>query len=674
MEGHPMNECCAILEGNTLTIENNRIARRYAWNHGHLIGQAITDKATGHTWGLTGSAPDCSFPGEAAEATDGALDVTECPATPIRPAHLQADVTMRLGGLEVLRRFRIYPDCPAIACDFYLRGRPAGGWGVAAAAETGLANVESIAALYGGTAQAVVLDRLCLRQKHLRLECAQFFDVTDRRNTLVASRAILPYRFETPLPGNLLLIQDALADRGLFILKEAPCSDAQLAWPGCDFVAKIGEIQTVGVGLAPSDLAPDAWTRGYGCVVGVANGGEFGLLSALRSYQERIRVHQANRDEMILLNTWGDRGQDTRIHESFALAELEAAARLGVTHFQLDDGWQSGQTSNSATAGGSLENIWARGDFWRPHPERFPNGLAPVVERSKALGIELCLWFNPSKDDSYAHWQDDADALIGLYRQYGIRTFKIDGVMIPDKRADRNLRAMFERVMAATNGQAVFNLDVTAGRRWGYHYGNEYGNIFLENRYTDWGNYHPHWTLRNLWMLSRTVPPQNLQIEFLNQWRNADRYDAHDPLAPGRVPFDYGFAITMMAQPLAWFEATGLPEDAFTAAPLIRTYREHQARIHAGRIFPIGAEPSGVGWTGFQSIRGDSGYLLVFREHNNRHKARLRLWDVGGRTIQGILVAGQGHDFTATADEDGCIEFRLPRPFSFALYTYHVNK
>ena len=67
-----------------------------------------------------------------------------------------------------------------------------------------------------------------------------------------------------------------------------------------------------------------------------------------------------------------------------------------------------------------------------------------MVERSKALGIELCLWFNPSKDDSYAHWRDDADMLIGLYRQYGIRTFKIDGVEIPDKRADLNLRAMFD--------------------------------------------------------------------------------------------------------------------------------------------------------------------------------------------------------------------------------------
>ena len=273
----------------------------------------------------------------------------------------------------------------------------------------------------------------------------QFFDVTDRRNTLVTSRNILPYRYEARLPGNLLLIRMRWPTGASFILKEAPCSDAQLAWPGCDFAAKIGEIQTVGIGLEPSDLDPGdqdrlEWTRGYGCVVGVATGGEYGLLSALRSYQEQIRIHQPGRDEMILLNTWGDRGQDTRIRESFALAELEAAARLGVTHFQLDDGWQAGQSSNSAFAGGSLENIWTRSDYWTPHPERFPNGLGPVVERSKALGIELCLWFNPSKDDSYAHWRDDADALIGLNRQYGIRTFKIDGVMIPDKRADLNLR------------------------------------------------------------------------------------------------------------------------------------------------------------------------------------------------------------------------------------------
>ena len=56
----------------------------------------------------------------------------------------------------------------------------------------------------------------------------------------------------------------------------------------------------------------------------------------------------------------------------------------------------------------------------------------------------------------------------------------------------------------------VFNLDATAGRRAGYHMLNRYGNIFLENRYTDWGNYYPYHTLRNLWMLSKYVPAEIL--------------------------------------------------------------------------------------------------------------------------------------------------------------------
>jgi len=665
-----MDECRAILENDTLTLENNLIQRQFAWNKGHLISQHIVDKCDGHTWTLAGTAPDCVFPGETREPADGALTVTRCPATPLKPEHVQADVMTRLGELDLLRRFRLYPNCPAIACEVYVRGQARGPWSSVRTSEGQLANIETLAAARQEPWLLPSLDRLGLAQPHLRLNCVQFSDVTDRRNTLAATRSLPPYRREAYLTGNLLLIHSMFDDAGLFVLKEAPCSDAQLAWPGCDFVVKQGEVQVTGVGLEPCDLKPDVWTRGYGSVVGVAAGGEFGLLSALHTYQRQVRVHQRGRDHMLMLNTWGDRGQDTKVRETFALAELDRAAQLGLTHFQLDDGWQSGQSSNSAFAGGSLENIWERADYWSPHPQRFPNGLAPVVERGKQLGIEVCLWFNPSKDKSYAHWRDDADTLIGLYRQYGLRTFKIDGVMIPDKAADLNLRAMFERVMEVTGGQAVFNLDVTAGRRWGYHYGNEYGNIFLENRYTDWGNYYPHWTLRNLWMLARYVPPQNLQIEFLNKWRNADRYPPDDVLAPCRVPFDYCFAITWMAQPLAWFEATQLPEEAFEIAPLVRLYREHQERIHAGQIFPIGDEPSGTGWTGFQSLRGDAGYVIVYREFNQRPTGRMRLWNLAGRTLRLTAVAGRGSDLITTLDENGELEFHLDQPFSFALYEY----
>lgn len=74
----------------------------------------------------------------------------------------------------------------------------------------------------------------------------------------------------------------------------------------------------------------------------------------------------------------------------------------------------------------------------------------------------------------------DAQAIIGLYKKYGICCFKIDGLQIPTKTAEQNLRRLFDTVLEQTNYEVIFNLDATAGRRGGYHYMNEYGNIFLE--------------------------------------------------------------------------------------------------------------------------------------------------------------------------------------------------
>ena len=36
-----------------------------------------------------------------------------------------------------------------------------------------------------------------------------------------------------------------------------------------------------------------------------------------------------------------------------------------------------------------LANIWKQNDYWTVHPQRFPRGLAPVVEAAKSLGISL---------------------------------------------------------------------------------------------------------------------------------------------------------------------------------------------------------------------------------------------------------------------------------------------
>jgi hypothetical protein len=673
-----IEQCKATLAGERLVLENDWIRREFLWNGGHLVSLRIEDVRAGQVWALTGQKPDCEFPEQAGEPAEGALEALRCAATAVSPEHLRVDCTYRLGGLWVRRRFRIYPNCPAIACEFYLKGKPDSTWRSKDASVAGLANIESEQAARQGQIQATVMERIAAAGRHLKLTAVQFFDVTDRRNNLTATRTVLPYRQETRLMGNLLLVRDVLGRQGLFVLKEAPCSDMQLAYPGCDFVSLRNETQVVGLGVQPEDLQADEWTRCYGIVTGVAGNDEYSLLTALRTYQSNLRVHKSGRDHMVLLNTWGDRSMTERLSERFCIEELEAGKRLGVSHFQIDDGWQMGEFSPRPAKEGRVriprrfEPSYRSSEFYAIDAERFPNGFDPVAEHAKKVGIELCLWFGPSSTDSYERWEADADVLIDLHRRYGIRTFKIDAVEIPDKMADVRFRAMLDKVMDAAGGEVVFNLDATAGQRFGYHYLTQYGNIFLENRYTDWANYYPHWTLRNLWTLSRYVPPQGLQIEFLNRWRNTDKYPADDPLAPCRVPFEYCFAVAMMAQPLAWFEASGLPAEAFAAAPLIRTYREHQERIHAGQILPIGEEPDGVSWTGFQSIREDGGYVLVFREYNERESADLTLWNLAGRRIAFKALLGQGEDFEAAADAKGQVTFALPGRHAFALYEYRV--
>jgi len=659
-----LSVCKAVLNDGILKLENNLIRRTYQWNEGNLISTSVTDLSTNYSWHLDGKTSDCSFPVKAAPK-EGKLEVKEMAATSVTPAYLEANVYTTLGELEIRRRFRIYPDCPAIACDYYLRGSYASDT-MASINKGNLQAIEGRPLSNITNTSSTFIERLALPDQHLRVKAVQFFDITDYNNTLVTEVSQVPFWRESTLAGNLLFINNLFNDHGIFILKEAPTSNVQLSSKGYDFSIKTSEILVAGIGVQATDISKDSWIRCYGFVTGISSGGEHGALSSLRRYQQNIRLHQPQRDDMIMMNTWGDRNQDKRIGEKFTMDELLAAKRLGITHFQIDDGWQTGRSKNTALGVGSLNNIWNNPRYWYPDTSKFPNGLSPVV----ALGKNCHLFYFQFT----FFWRDDANTLIRLYRDYGIRTFKIDGVQIPDKLADVNFRKLLDTVVAATERQAVFNLDVTAGRRTGYHYFNEYGNIFLENRYTDWSNYYPYTTLRNLWMLSKYVPAQNLQIEFLNNFRNKDKYPPDDSLAPGKLPFEYTFAITMMAQPLAWMEATGLPEQGFAIAPVIKKYQQLQTDIHAGKIFPIGNEPSGVSWTGFQSIQENKGYILIFRELNNKKEEAINTWIGEGKRVKLNPVLGQGKSMNVVAGKNGSITFSLPAVNSYSLYQYTVVK
>jgi hypothetical protein len=653
--------CRAELAGDVLVIENSLIRREFAWNGGAISTRLLLDRRSGQRWESSDSGPDLLFPNEPDAPRSEARMTSSVVATPWEREHLAVEVTYRQGGLEVKRIFRLFEDCPAIACELYLRGK--------SGCTTWLNREDTDGLQFKGRRPGPVMERVPYGARHLQLQSVQFFDRTDMFNALVQQQKAAPFRLSVCLQGNLLLAVDVREQAGFFILKESACSDVQGCNPGCDYVAHRGVAQLLGIGVEPCDLWTDDWLRCFGSVTGVASGGEQGVLEALRTYHTLRRPARPGRDTMVLLNTWGDRGGAGRVNESFVLQEIAAAARLGVTHLQVDDGWQVG---NFSDPGSKPLRI---GDFWEVNRKKFPRGLGPVVEAARQAGIELGLWYAAESADDYRHWENNADILIRLHREHGIRVFKSDGINLTSMRGATNLRRMFERVIRETNGQAYFNVDVTAGRRLGYHGLSEYGDVFVENRYTDWGNYYPHWTLRNLWQLSRYMPPQVLQMEFLNHTRNGGKYPEGDPLAPARVPIDYCFAICMMSQPLAWFEASQLPEALMgVLAPLIRTYLRHVEAIFAGQIFPIGEEPSGVSWTGFQSANGTAGYVLVFRELNERSQALLRLRHAAGKSLAFTHVAGAGADFRATADADGGVPFALPKAFGFALYAYQVSR
>ncbi|WP_278961283.1 alpha-galactosidase [Parabacteroides johnsonii] len=661
-------DCKIELKQDTLTIENSQIKRSWLWNNGNLITCKLEDKGNGLAWQLRNNQPDLSLPGEEKEGSEASIRIEEVPASLQYTHHLRATVEYKAGNLQVRKILKIYPDCPAIACELYLKGQASQKWIKALDNPADLQNIEKLTQNSQG-GNVPVMEQLMLEGKHWQLEAVEFFDVTDRFNTLVRPVHALSYR-DCLYRGNLLFAENTEKEAGFFMLKEAPTSNVQLYYPGGDYLVSEGTFRMVGLGVDSADIKTDEWTKAYSYVTGTFRSSEKQKRMALRNYQMRIRPFLEDRDEMVMLNTWGDRGQDTRVNEAFCLKELELAAKLGVTHFQIDDGWQAGRSANSAY-GGSFKNIWDNPDYWTPDPDRFPNGLAPIVKRGKELGIEVCLWFNPSIQHDYADWQKDADALIALYEKYGIRTFKIDGTFFDNKLAESRLRSLYNRVMEATGWKAVLNLDATAGRRGGYFFFNEYGNIFLENRYTDWGNYYPYWSLRNLWMLSRYVAPQSLQIEFLNKWRNKEKY-AGDKFAPSTYSFDYLFAITMAAQPLAWFEASNLPDEAFPTGGVIQKYKTVQHDFHTGYVFPVGDEPSGKSWCGFQSVKDRKGYFLLFRESNEEESFDMDTFFEPGEQVEFIPVLGAGKAFRSIVGKDGRIRFSLSEPNSYVLYSYRV--
>lgn len=404
--------------------------------------------------------------------------------------------------------------------------------------------------------------------------------------------------------GNIFILTEKFSGEKLAVIKNSLTGKRE------EYNIKAEPMQimhTLGFGIDFKKLSRDFYTYSYSVAVGVIESDH------LKEIKEYYLDEYTKKTSYIISNTWGDRSQDKCICEEFIKKEIDKAHFLGVDIVQIDDGWQQGTTANSVLA---QSNVWGSGyrdnkDFWNIHKDKFPNGFLWITEYAASKGIKLGLWFSPDAKNSYEAWQEDAKTLCDLYDKYKIEHFKIDGVTITDKESEENFVSLLTYVDDHTKGKATFNLDITAGERLGYLYSRKFGELFVENRYTDWGNYYPHATLRNLWQLSKYIPTTKMQFEVLNPERNKDKYT--DDLAPSTYDIDYIFASVMVANPLIWMEMSSLSvENLNKLQKIISVYRKYREDFVC--VEPIGDTPDGFSLTGFKIFGKENNYVVLLKE------------------------------------------------------------
>ena len=95
-----------------------------------------------------------------------------------------------------------------------------------------------------------------------------------------------------------------------------------------------------------------------------------------------INPRFVNASRPIVLNSWEAVYFD---YDEKKICELIAAIKgSGIDTFVLDDGW----------FGNRNDEFTGLGD-WTPNPEKFPNGLKPVIDFTHENGLKFGLWFEP---------------------------------------------------------------------------------------------------------------------------------------------------------------------------------------------------------------------------------------------------------------------------------------
>lgn len=177
-----------------------------------------------------------------------------------------------------------------------------------------------------------------------------------------------------------------------------------------DVVMQAGELMPDG------DVVDDVYETPWAYAAFSARGLN-GVMQTMHSFlrAQVLPKSVVKKPRLVHLNTWEAVYFN---HELDALRALATrAAEIGVERFVLDDGWFKGRGNDRAGLGD-----------WIPDKQKFPDGLAPLIEHVRRLGLEFGLWVepemvNPDSDlaRAHPHWlRREADGSLLLQRHQAV--------------------------------------------------------------------------------------------------------------------------------------------------------------------------------------------------------------------------------------------------------------
>ena len=422
--------------------------------------------------------------------------------------------------------------------------------------------------------------------------------------------------------GNILYA-DFPDGAGVGYFQAAPPSGERRDLELYDFRFDGGWIHSCCWGLVPEAFRPGIWLRGYVHTL-FWYGDSRERMRIVKRLQMRLNPFDFAHHGAIMVNPWGCGRLPELASRRFTEAELEAAAEIGATHYQIDDGWQHGACLAELTR----RNRCLTPEFWAVSPERFGGSFAAVSRRAGACGLGLGLWLAPSCNREYRDWRDTLRLIMDMYTRYHIRHFKIDGMKLRTLEAEENLRRLFTAARRRSGGEIVFNLDITNGQRPGYCMFGEFGNIFMENRYLCCDGvtaYDSGCLLRNLWLLAGHLPLGGIQIEIPCPEGEPGGAETSEARQKSFQELEYRAMLAFPGEPLLWFAPSTLAaESRRRMKAVMDIYREYRPRLAAAEVFPVGKEPDGETVSGFHfhDFQAGNGALLLFREPGCREGER----------------------------------------------------